>query len=168
MADDARFEAVYRAYSGLLVRVISARIGSGQDADDLAQDVFLAYCRRMDEIPEDAVKTWLLLAANRRCIDYFRRKRVRGSISCTEQEAADNVEQMLRRMNCRELLFRILETLQRDHRIWYETFQAGILKGVPPEEAARALHVSPEAVRGRVFRARRFLAREYGDEYREL
>lgn len=77
------FEAVYEEYYQPLLRYLSKKTGSLQDAEDLTSETFLYCYRTYDSYdPEkSAVSTWLYLAANSRLKNHYRDRREHVEIS---------------------------------------------------------------------------------------
>lgn len=69
--DRTALGALYERHASLLIALAERLVGSGQEAEDVIQDVFLeAWRRSSDYNPErGSVKTWLVLRARSRCLD---------------------------------------------------------------------------------------------------
>lgn len=76
-ADDAAFEALFRAQYPAVVRLAHGVVGDGQAAQDVAQEVFLAAYRRFPGGAEQAVG-WVRIAAVHTALNHLRGERRRG------------------------------------------------------------------------------------------
>jgi RNA polymerase sigma-70 factor (ECF subfamily) len=94
--DSAAFDDIVRLYQGPVYRAALAALGSPADAEEAAQDAFVAAFRRLDSFRGDAsFKTWLLAIAwrkaltRRRVVQIWRRRMVTAG-----EDAADPLESL--------------------------------------------------------------------------
>ncbi|MDO5424995.1 MAG: sigma-70 family RNA polymerase sigma factor [Eubacteriales bacterium] len=173
MINEEKFNQVYERYSSLLIKFIWDRTGNREDSLEMCQDVFLAFSRYMDSVEEELWKAWLILAAKRKCIDYFRKSKTKNEMANVERVEREVVvensaELVVERVVQSEFVYRILETLHRKNPKWYEAIEAVCICELTHEEAAEELQVSTEVLRSRIYRARKFLRSEFGEEYKNL
>lgn len=71
-------EAVYREYYPKIVRYIRCRVDNEQDAEDLAQKVFLKFYESQEgfDRTKASVATWVYTIARNTVIDYFRTRHI--------------------------------------------------------------------------------------------
>jgi RNA polymerase sigma factor (sigma-70 family) len=62
-------------YGKRLTRFVQSRIADLDDAEDLAQDVWLQLLRQTDLDSIEQVSSWLFAAARNRIIDYYRKRK---------------------------------------------------------------------------------------------
>jgi RNA polymerase sigma-70 factor (ECF subfamily) len=73
--DRDAFQALVERHRGLVYRVAYQYAGNYQDAEDIAQDVFLKVYRSLDRFRQDAQFTsWLYRIAMNACVDRSRRR----------------------------------------------------------------------------------------------
>jgi RNA polymerase sigma-70 factor (ECF subfamily) len=73
--DRAAFQTLVERHRGLVYRVAYQYAGNHQDAEDIAQDVFLKVYRSLDRFRQDAQFTsWLYRIAMNTCVDSSRRR----------------------------------------------------------------------------------------------
>ena len=73
--DRDAFEALYRQHVGRLYNLAWRMSGSGEDADDLVQDIFLQAYRKLGSYKgESSLGTWLYRLAVNLCLDRLRSK----------------------------------------------------------------------------------------------
>ena len=86
--DAAAFEAIVREYQGPVYRAALTVLGSPADAEEAAQDAFVAAFRRLESFRGDAsLKTWLVAIAWRKALT--RRRRLQWLRVRTAAPAAD-------------------------------------------------------------------------------
>ncbi|MBB3701167.1 sigma-70 family RNA polymerase sigma factor [Flammeovirga yaeyamensis] len=83
-------EDTYHEEQGRLTNYIKGKIGSMEDAEDIAQDVFLSFVGGFDEI-SDLRKSisWLYTVAKNKIVDYRRKKK---PLSIEDQKVNDDDE----------------------------------------------------------------------------
>ena len=69
------FNALVRQYQGLVYTVCHQLVPDEGDAQDLAQETFLAAWRAIDRCPPGYEKQWLARIASNKAKDYLRRDR---------------------------------------------------------------------------------------------
>jgi len=76
--DAAAFEELYRAHAGRLYNLVFRMAGSGHDAEDLLQEVFLHAHRKLGSFRGDSsLGTWLYRLAVNHCLDVLRGRQAR-------------------------------------------------------------------------------------------
>ena len=163
--DDEAFTRLVEVYQKPVYNLCYRMMGEPEAAEEAAQETFLRVYQNL--IRYDGIRpfaTWLLSIAAHHCIDRLRRQRF-ISFSLDENEgedawlpdrtAPDPEEETAKRLD-EAHLHALLETL--------EPVQRSILvlhywQGISEAEIAGILHLSAPAVRSRLHRARRVLAR---------
>jgi RNA polymerase sigma factor (sigma-70 family) len=155
-ADRRRFEALFRAHHGAVLRFVLRRTDSA-GADDAVAEVFAIAWRRLDAVPEDAPLPWLyavagkVLANQRRAAARAARKTRRAAAERPARPGRDPAEQLAER----DLVLRAFSTLSEADR---EALRLVAWEGLPLADAARAAGIARPAFAKRVHRARRRLA----------
>jgi RNA polymerase sigma-70 factor, ECF subfamily len=133
-------------------------VGSVEDAQDLAQEVFIKVLQRADQIQDPAKAAhWLSRIATNTAIDHLRR---RGRVSFSGIDELPDTASVSREESPEA---RILRTEQRSHlegglRLLSERERLALLlrdvEGLPAEEVARQLNCSKATVRSHIANAR--------------
>lgn len=86
--DEAAFEELIRLYEKKVYTLCVRMCGSTEDAEEAAQDAFLALWRGIDRFrQESSLSTWIYRLAANACIDLIRRRRKNaGSVSLDDEE----------------------------------------------------------------------------------
>lgn len=75
-AEEAAFTALVVLHQRMVYGIAQRALGRRQEAEDLAQEVFLTLYQHRDEIrSEQHLVSWLRQVTSRRCIDHRRRRR---------------------------------------------------------------------------------------------
>jgi RNA polymerase sigma factor (sigma-70 family) len=153
----ADLEQVFRTAYPRVVAVAARVLGSRAEAEDVAQEVFLAFGR--SSVPAGEALGWLSVAAAHTALNHLRTHRRRtareeavADSTATTPDAADTVVTLDERRRVREALARLPRT------------QAVALvlrhSGVSYAEVAAALELSPGSVGTTVRRAESALRKE--------
>ena len=164
--DEAAFETILRLYEKKVYTLCRRMCPSDEDAQEAAQDAFLALWRSAKSFRGDAsLSTWLYRLATNACIDLLRRNQRGGErVSLDDEEttlelvdAAPLPEQALERKETQRLLCEGLAALPEEYRailLLRET------EGLSYAEIADAMHMELGTVKSRISRGR-VLLRNY-------
>jgi len=160
---DEEFRAFFEQYSRRVLGVAARILGNAADAQDVHQEVFLAIWRRWDTY--DGQTNWgayLYRTTVRKALELAKRSRSRRSVRA-EPELTINREAPDSRMRAAELHERLALGLARLPKDQAMAFVLSRLEGLASEEAAQVLGCSRGALKVRLHRATRRLARELSD-----
>lgn len=161
--DTAAFEALVRRYARPVYQ-IALRIGGDNDAADIAQDAFVTAWRRLHEIHAgQAFAAWLHRITTTRALNTVRARRPHTPIDTSSDHPllpptpAPGPEQHALAQDLHTALTRELHRLPASQRACWILKE---LEGMSYNQIADITHTSPDAVRGRIHRARTRLAAE--------
>lgn len=148
------FDALFRAHHAEIVRYLAARLGSREEAADVASEVFVEAWRRTPSLRYRGrpVLAWLYRVAANMAADTMSARR-RESIAAEVREAAaggDEAQAVVER----DMLRRALATLPRDHAL---AVHLRLVEGYPFADVARVMGRSVGACQMLVLRAGREL-----------
>jgi RNA polymerase sigma-70 factor (ECF subfamily) len=153
------FEEFVLSQQARLLRLCAGILSDSAEAQDAAQEVFVKAYRAWESFRgESSRETWVYRIAVRHCVDRLRgRTRYREIFSAEDETdpsgtAVADVLSAETRLAAREVLAALPEG---DRTI----LALREIEGLSYEELAQVLEVSVEAVRSRLARARRALAR---------
>lgn len=151
MDAEAEFEALYRAHCGALRSFVHRRV-SGDGADEIVAEVFVAAWRRMDDVPEDGL-VWLFgiargLIANRRRSDH-RRQALHDRLAATAVTRIDPGPDA-RAAEIDAVLLAFASLSERDQ----ELLRLIAWEGLKPAQVATVLGITSSLVSLRLHRAR--------------
>ena len=174
--DRNAFEELVRRYQRQVANIIYLTLGSREEVQDIAQEVFIRVYRSIDKFEFDAsFFSWIYRITVNLCIDELRRKRIKRALSLdfltegTLQKEQKSKEQVLASDGVlndekREIILAALQRISQEHR------QVIILREYEElsyAEIASYLGISIQAVKSRIFRARedlRNLLKDYFEE----
>jgi RNA polymerase sigma-70 factor (ECF subfamily) len=158
VTDTQRFEAIYRAHYGALVRFVHRR-SDAASAEEIVADTFAIAWRRLDDVPADPLP-WLyvvarnLLYAERRAAGRARETAEGAArVASTSRDPADALAE-------RDSALRAFASLSEPDR---EVLRLLAWEGLSHRDAARVLRTSRVAFSMRASRARRRLAAALAD-----
>jgi RNA polymerase sigma-70 factor, ECF subfamily len=165
--DDDAFSKLVEAYQRPVFNLCYRMTGDAGEAEDAAQETFLrAYQSLKRYDPQRSFITWLLSIAAHYCIDQLRRRRLPSTpLDVLPDEAVPDgqpgPETLTSRSEEQRLLRSILSSLNPQDRAtivlryWYDMSE---------EEIAGSLSLTVSAVKSRLHRSRRELARLWTEQ----
>jgi len=168
--DAAAFETLVRKYMAALLRVARRFMRSEEDARDAVQDAFISAFRSIGSFAANAqLSTWLHRIVINACLmrlrtqrrhpeedieEYLPRFREDGHQLPPSQQWTETAETILEREELQGVVRNAIDMLPDTYR---EVLLLRDLEELSTEEAAEALHVTPNAVKIRLHRARQAL-----------
>ncbi|MFG2621224.1 RNA polymerase sigma factor [Streptomyces sp. NPDC048507] len=157
--DEEAFEVLVQRHSAALLQLAERLMGSRAEAEDAVQDAFVSAWRKLPEFRGEAgVTTWLHRIVTNRCLNLLRARRTAADLDSVPEPAAPEHQSSPARAAeshaAARDLGQAMGLLSAEQRVCW------VLREVehqPYESIARTVRISPEAVRARVFRARRVL-----------
>ena len=151
---DEAFEVFYDRYQAGVLSFCRHMLGSQEDAEDAAQQTFLAtYKQAHAGSPPTHPRAWLYTVARNRCLTTLRARR-ETSTDTLEPTTEGLAEEVERRHELRELLGD-LGRLPEDQRVALLLFELGALD---QSEIAETIGCAPAKVKALVYQARTTLA----------
>ena len=159
------FEQLVKRYDAKLVRVAQHITHNREDAEEAVQEAFFKAFRNLNSFQEKArFSTWLFRIAVNESLMKLRKQRQTKELSFDQElqdpaamspfEVADwapNPEQLYGASELRRILREQLQELQPSLRV---TFILRDLEELSIEETAKVLHLTVDAVKARLWRAR--------------
>lgn len=161
--DEAAFEELIRQYEKRVYTLCFRMCGNSEDAEEAAQDAFLALWRGIDRFrQESSLSTWIYRLATNACIDTLRRrKKQSGSVSLDDEElfvdAVDTSPQPQETVEQREaqkLLQEGLSALPEEYR---KVLILREIEGLSYTEIAESASIELGTVKSRISRGRSLL-----------
>ena len=161
--DEAAFEELIRQYEKKVYTRCFRMCGNSEDAEEAAQDAFLALWRGIDRFrQESSLSTWIYRLATNACIDTLRRrKKQSGSVSLDDEElfvdAVDTSPQPQETVEHREtqkLLQEGLSALPEEYR---KVLILREIEGLSYTEIADSASIELGTVKSRISRGRSLL-----------
>ncbi len=163
--DGAAFEEIVRLHEKTVYHLALRQLGSREDAEDAAQEVFLkAYTALGSFRGESRLSVWLYRITNNVCVDMLRRRRETVSLSAVNEDGEPlelelpderfDPAALAERKDLREKVGKALTLLPPDAR---EILLLRELGGQRYDEIAETLDLDVGTVKSRIFRARKKL-----------
>ncbi len=165
------FEEYFLRYKNLVMKIVMDKTGSYEAAQEICQDVFVSFYKKMDRISDEMVKAWLIKTTMNAVIDYYRKTakekelftapgtEIGNVVASNEMERAED------RLDHLDLLGKVLRTVKAVNPQWFEVLFLNCVEEMPFAEIAGKLHISETVLRARLYRARLFVREKFGDEY---
>ena len=173
-SDEATLIGLYEQFRRPIHSYTYRLLGNMEDADDVTQEVFVRACTSWDTLYERGhLSAWLYRIATNLCVDHLRRKKRISwwplSFRARNEEAAeDNVFEDASALLAdsggipevaeRELIQNTLTRMPSEYAIVLVLHAA---QGIPYQEVADILGISPNAAATRISRAKKMFAEYY-------
>jgi RNA polymerase sigma-70 factor, ECF subfamily len=181
--DAAAWEEIVQTYHRRIYNICYRFTGSGTDADDLAQEVFIKMYRTLNsyDVERGAFMTWVTTVTRNLLVDHFRKTRqdrVTDSLDTPQSEQEDAMpigeripdrgpapDTKVQSREAREAVHEALQKLSPDLR---EAVILRDLQDMDYREIATVLRVPEGTVKSRINRGRAELARLLQRTYRQV
>lgn len=173
--DSAAYEELVRTHQRRVFSVVARILRQREDIEDVAQQVFVkAYFSLGRFDLRSTFSTWLYKITVNECWDYLRKKRVRPLVYEADlseeqvrhldesQHAIGASAEMSRSLELRGVVNRLLDELDEKDRTMFLLKE---VEGFSVEEIAEILHLNPNTVKVRMFRARGKLTQVYRQRF---
>jgi len=161
------FEELVDRFQHRLLAVMRHLVGNAEEAEDLAQEVFLrVYRSRKDYHPQAKFSTWLFTIANNLALNSYRRKQRKPAVQLDIQDSGPlgprPAEQMLldrapgpdHRLGHEELASIVQEALAQLNERQRMAVVLNKFEDMSYQEIAEVMHISTKAVKSLLSRAR--------------
>ena len=170
--NDAAFRTLVELYQSSVLSACYRILGNQQDAEDVAQDVFVMVYRKAESFRgESGLSTWLYRIAVNLSLNRLRRRkwdRLFGILTLSEAESEETIDRMEapeqdrpdRQLEANErsrILTDVLNTLPEKQRVAIILHK---IEGLSHQEIAEILQISLSSVESLVHRAKRNLQKK--------
>ncbi len=159
--DGGAFAELMRTYHAYVCAIVVGIVKNPHDAEEVVQDTFLSAYRGLAQLEDSAkFKSWLAEIARNRARNWLRKQRG-DTISIDEVgehllQTEDSPDERLIRLEQRDLIRRIMETLPQKDR---DIARAFYLEGASYNELTSTHGLSDKAISFRLSRARQRLSK---------
>ena len=158
--DETAFEELLRQYEKKVYTLCFRMCGNSEDAEEAAQDTFLALWRGIDRFRQEAsLSTWIYRLASNACIDLLRRRKKQGSsLSLDDEElfldavdSAPRPQDAVEHREAQKLLQEGLSALPEEYR---KVLILREIEGLSYTEIAESASLELGTVKSRISRGR--------------
>jgi len=158
--DDTALREVYDQYASFVYGLAARVIGDTRAAEDVSQDVFLAFWERPAAFDPErgSLRTWLGTLTHRRSVDYVRReeaRRRRAAREASRAVATPDVEEMATALLAAERVRAALDVLPPEQR---RAIQLAYFGGKTYRQVAETLGIPEGTAKSRLRLALRRIA----------
>ena len=159
--DEKAFETLVAKYRNRIYTTISAFIDNPQDREDIAQETFINAFRNLHQLSKpERLGSWLDRIAQNQCRDWMRKNRMQtvpiDEVDENLPNSDDSPEQNSMEAERRRIIAQAIEALPQAER---QIARAHYLEDASHDELVSRHDISYQSVSGRLFRAKRKLAK---------
>ncbi|MER7956955.1 sigma-70 family RNA polymerase sigma factor [Streptomyces sp. NPDC096030] len=163
--DEEAFSRLVQRHAPALIRLATRLLGGRTEAEDAVQDAFISAWRTLPQFQgRSSFATWMYRIVTNRCLNVLRRGCATAPLDVAgDVQAPEHMVSPPRIAEGRDAVRELraaLDLLSAEQRTCWVLRE---LDGCSYEFIAEAVGISKEAVRARVFRARRCLTQAMGD-----
>ncbi|KUM73951.1 RNA polymerase sigma factor [Streptomyces griseorubiginosus] len=162
--DEDAFAVLVQRHAPSLIQLATRLLGTRTEAEDAVQDAFLSAWRRLPEFQgRSSFGTWMYRIVTNRCLNVLRSRRPTAPLEAVgDVAAAEHSTSPARITEGRDAVRELREALDLLSAEQRACWVLRELDGRSYEFVAEAVGISQDAVRARVFRARRCLTQALG------
>ncbi len=167
------FARVYEEYHKLVLHIAFDGLKDYDLAQDVCQEVFIAFSEKIDGLDEELVKGWFVKNANRKTVDVqrkpYRKNEISGEIKdemCPQVVVEYLVEEDEGRRN--EFRQFLLEKLKEKNPVWYDLMILVVVEKESTKAVAQEYGMTVVNLRMKISRARHWRTKNYYEAYQEL
>ena len=159
--DEGAFETLVKKYRIRIYAIISAFIDNPQDREDIAQETFINAYRNLHQLSKpERFGSWLDTIAQNQCRDWMRKNRGQtiplDEVDANLLNADDSPEHASIEAEQRQMIVQAIDALPQTER---KIARAHYLENATHDELVSRHGISYQSVSGRLFRAKRKLAK---------
>jgi RNA polymerase sigma-70 factor (ECF subfamily) len=164
--DHEAFGQLIDRHASVIVNLAYRMVGNRAEAEDLAQEAFLAAFKALSTFRADSkFSTWLYRIASNKCKDWLRAKRPgMGQQDVYIDEVLDihvaEEQTPERLLSQQQVALELEQAIQRLPPLYREAFVLKHVEGLSYEEMAEILGVNGDTLKMRVYKGRLQLSRE--------
>lgn len=155
--DKNKFEILYKKYRDMMYYKAYDILKDSYLAEDAVHDSFLGIAKIINKIEIDSYKTkaLFLTITKNRAIDLYRKRKIRNHV---DLEEIDHYKSSSQDDNTLKFLIKALPDIYRD------ILELKYYHGYTYEEISKLLHINPNTVGVRLYRAKKMLEEELNDK----
>ncbi len=164
--DHEAFGQLIDRHASVIVNLAYRMVGNRAEAEDLAQEAFLAAFKALSTFRADSkFSTWLYRIASNKCKDWLRAKRPgmgQQDVDIDEMLDIHVAEEQTpeRLLSQRQVALELEQAIQRLPPLYREAFVLKHVEGLSYEEMEEILGVNGDTLKMRVYKGRLQLSRE--------
>lgn len=174
---EEKFDSIYRAYKDEIYRISLHFTKDEYMAQEITQKAFFQFYLHMDGANIKNVRSYLIRTVKNMVYNSTRDtkyEQCEGEMEVLEENSnmTMSVEDAYlldeQRKRQRELTDTILERLRKENELWYEVIELVCCLEKPQDIVAAELDITKDVLYSRLYRARRWIQKNYGEEFEEI
>lgn len=177
MTREEQFEQIYQTYQHEVYKISLYYTKDEYIAQDIAQKAFYKFYLHFDNVNLDSVRSYLLRIARNlsynwlRDIDHETKGEYVDNIpedSAVLHSAEDEYIIEEKKKERHEFASEIMQSLWEENESWYDILNLIYCLDKSYDEAAKDLGISKDVLNNKMYRAKRWIRKHFGEKYAEL
>ena len=175
----ADFKVIYDENIELVYKVAVKYSGNHHTAEEIVQNVFMNFYINMENVKKGAARSWLLLTTKNLALNMKRDRdreclmeEVEGEFEVRLSKSVENPEdsyvRKMKNQQFAELEKGIFDALYEKNPRWYEAITITYVLEKPQNEVAENMEVTLEVLQAILYRAKKWIRKNYAEEYAHL
>lgn len=174
---EKRYENIYRSFQNEVYRVSLYYTKDIHTAQDITQKVFYQFYHHAEQVKEECIRAYLISSAKNLSYNWLRdRKReVHGEYldilpeeDMPQYSAEDEYIKAEQNQEQRVFISKVLESLRKENESWYQIVSLIFCLEKPHDVVAKELGISKDVLYSKLYRAKKWIRKNFEDEYKNL
>lgn len=177
---EEEFDSIYRAYADSVLQVVAHYAKDYEVAQDITQMAFFQLYKHFDDVDLETVYPWLIQITKNLMYNYhrdFKREILDEAMEILIKpqnviRLGESMENYYLRKEqqekAKELSVSIFDKLYKKNPKWHEVIMLVDCLGKPPQQVAEELGVTNVVLYSRLYRARKWIRKNYEKEYEKV
>lgn len=178
MTKEEKFERIYREHSVDIYRICLHYTANPELSKDIMHQAFFNFYKKFEDVKEEARFSYIVRTVKNLIYNHNRDNKheflaavIFEEEDDTHPQAESTEEDYFQREKdalISELCDRIMKRLHEENEGYYKIFDMLYFKNKTHDEVAKELGVNRDSLYSRTLRAKKWVQKHYGEEYREL
>ena len=174
---EEEFDKIYRIYQNDVYKISLYYTNDTYMAEDITQKVFYKLYLHFENINLESVRSYLFRSARNYSYNWHRDTKHEREGECIENlaEGALRLRSMesryVKKENERErkqFVHSVMDCMRQEHESWYNILTLIYYHQKSHEEAAEELGITLQILYSKLYRAKKWIKKNYGSEYKRL
>lgn len=174
---EEKFEEIYRTFQNDVYKISLYYTKDVHTAQDISQKVFYQFYLHFEDVNPERVQAYLIRAARNLSYNWLRdtKREVNGEHldvvadeEALRQSVEDDYVKVETKQEAKVLIGNIMEGLRQENESWYEIVNLIFCMEKPHDEVAKELGITRDVLYSKLYRAKKWIQKNFKEEYLKL